>query len=580
MPLDGLTLHALLSDIDQKLRNGRIMKIYQPDRHTITMNIRVPGRSETLVVSADPVYPRIHTTDADWENPVSPPAFCMLLRKYIEPSRILRIEQYGFDRVAQIVLEGMGTDGSPCEYRLILEIMGRQSNILLVNEEGVILDAIKRKTPLEAAVDRILAPGEPYEFPPDQGKKDPSLISPEELHTDLRLADPTLPLWKILQNTLQGLSKLAAQEILFRAGVDPKALRADTNDEDWGRIIAAVQDVLAEVMKRQTGSFTTIPKADFAAYDITLYPCETYTSIDSLIDFFYTERVQKADLEQAKSKLRRVLKRHLERVEKKEGLQRQTIADAKQAHVWRRLGELITANLHLISPGAASAKVIDYHDPNMAEITLELDPTLSPSDNAQAMFKKYNKAKKSLDITLEQLEKTEAEKHYLEETLTHVELADSVRTLQEIEQELEREGYIKAQTKGKGRSKPSPASEPEKFQTADGYIILVGRNNRQNDNLTFRRAAPTDLWFHAQKIPGSHVVLKTEGEPSAEAILTAAVLAARHSKAKDSPKVPVDYTQRRHVRKPSGAKPGFVLYESFQTVMVDPHTELNITKLK
>lgn len=580
MPLDGLTLHALLDDLDQTLRNGRIMKIYQPDRRTISMNIRLPGRNETLVVSADPVYPRIHTTDADWENPISPPAFCMLLRKYLEPSRILKIEQHGFDRVAQIIFEGMAPDGSPCEYRLILEIMGRQSNILLVNEAGIILDAIIRKTPAEAAVDRILAPGEPYQFPPDHGKKDPSLISHDELHTDLRLADPNLPLWKTLQDTLQGLSKLAAEEILFRAGLDPKVLRADTDDQDWKNIIQAAQRVVGEVTQRQAGSFITAPKEDFAAYDVTLYPCEAYPSINQLVDFFYTGRVKKADLEQAKSQLRRVLKRHLERVEKKEGLQRQTIADAEQAHTWRRLGELITANLHLISPGARSAKVVDYHDPNLAEITIELDPMLSPSENAQAMFKKYNKAKKSLDITLEQLEKTTAEKHYLEETLTHVELADSVGTLQEIKHELEREGYMKPPNKGQSRSKAAPVSEPEKFRLGDGSLILVGRNNRQNDNLTFRTAAPTDLWFHAQNIPGSHVILKAEGNPTDEAIIAAAVLAARHSKAKDSPKVPVDYTQRRHVRKPSGAKPGFVLYENFQTVIVDPHTELKLDKLK
>lgn len=572
MPLDGLTLHTILNELNTELQNGRVMKIYQPDRYTIVLHLRLPGRNETLVLSADPVYPRIHTTTREWENPSSPPAFCMLLRKYLEPSRILKIEQQGFDRITCIHLEGQDHLGSISELRLILEVMGRQSNIILVNHDEIILDAIKRRSPVDGPVDRILMPGEEYQFPGDQGKQDPVKISADDFETELRLADPNLPVWKILQNAIQGLSRLAAEEIIFRAKLDPKVKRADITPSDWENIAAAFRELVSEVTAGGNASLVQYKQGDFAGYRVTHLPSEDHSNITKLVDSFYTKRTYNADLDKAKSELRRVLDRHLDRVIKKEGLQRQTIDDAKHAHTWRHLGELITANLHLIKKGSDTAEVVDYMDPDLSTVTIKLDPLLTPNENAQAMFKKYNKAKKSLDITQAQLEKTLAERVYLEETLTHIELAENLGTLREIKLELEREGYIKSRGTGKSKAKVTEFSKPERYTTPDGSIILVGRNNRQNDELTFKMASPHDLWFHTQNIPGSHVVLKTNGEPSDEAILAAAVLAARYSKAKTSPKVVVDYTQRRYVRKPSGARPGFVVYENFQSIVVDPGT--------
>lgn len=576
MPLDGLTLHAIVKHLDIELRNGRVMKIYQPDRYTILFHLRLPGRNEQLVVSADPVYPRIHTTNAERENPPAPPAFCMLLRKYLEPSRILKIEQRGLDRVVIIYFEGMGGSGISGELRLILEIMGRQSNVLLVNSSGVILDALKRRSPADGPVDRILMPGETYQFPSDQGKRDPRDLSSLELETNLRLALPNQAIWKVLQDSIQGLSKVAAQEIVFRAGLSPAVTRAETSDADWEKVEQALHAVVAEAIGGDTAVYITQGEGDFAAYRVFHQSFTEHRSITALVDGFYTNRVETAELNQLRSSLRRTLEKHLARVVRKKELQRETILNAQHAHTWRKLGELITANLHRIQPGSAAVEVVDYTEPHLPTVTLQLDPALSPAENAQTMFRKYHKAKKSLDITLEQLRKTEAEKAYLTETLTHVELASDLATLYEIQLELEREGYLPKPPKPKARAQAQ--SGPDRYVLADGSEIFVGRNNRQNDILTFRIAAPGDLWFHAQKTPGSHVVLKAVGVPSEESILAAAVLAARHSHAKDASKVAVDYTHRRYVRKPTGAKPGFVVYENFRTVIVDPRTQLEITK--
>lgn len=571
MPLDGLTLHSLVKQLDTDLKNGRIMKIYQPDRYTVVLHVRLPGHNAQLVLSADPEYPRIHTTAADRENPLSPPAFCMLLRKYLEPSRILKLEQRGLDRVVAVHLESMAFTGSAGQLQLILEIMGRQSNVVLVTGDGVILDALKRTAPQEGKSGRTLMPGEAYEFPPDQGKKDPRLTSGAEVETELRLALPQQPLWKVLQNSLQGLSRLAAQEIVSRAGLSPDALRAESGDEDWQRIAQAVQEVVAEAASGGPAYYLPLDGGDFAGYRVTHHPCREYPNIAELVDDFYTQRVEQAELNQLRASLRRALDKHLARVVKKAELQQEALRSAEHAHTWRKLGELITANLHLIAPGSAAAEVVDYSDPALPTVTVQLDPALTPIENAQAMFKKYQKAKKSLDITREQLEKTEAEREYLEAALTYVELAEDLATLQEIQMELEREGYLKAQ---KRRAAAPMQLSPERYQLPDGSEILVGRNNRQNDILTFKIAGPDDLWFHAQKMPGSHVVLRPAGEPSPEAIRAAAVLAARHSQGKEATKVPVDYTHRRYVRKPAGAKPGFVLYERYQTIMVDPQAGL------
>jgi predicted ribosome quality control (RQC) complex YloA/Tae2 family protein len=571
MPLDGLTLHAIVNELGEKLKNGRIMKIYQPDRYTILLHLRLPGKNERLVISADPMYPRIHTT-SERENPLSPPAFCMLLRKYLEPSRILGFEQHGLDRVAILHLEGMSLPGEAGELRLILEIMGRQSNILLVNGEGVIVDALKRRAPADGPVDRILMPGEPYVFPADQGKADPRAITSAELETNLRLALPNQPLWKVLQDSLQGLSRTAAQEIVFRAGLSPTALRSESDEANWKGIEKALGEVVQEATQGKAAVYLSQGQGDFAAYRVFHQPFTDHASIAALVDEFYTTRTEAAELTQLRNSLRRALDKHLARVVKKAELQRETVRNAQHAHTWRRLGELITANLHRITSGSPSAEVVDYEDPELRTVEVQLDPFLTPSENAQAMFRKYTKAKKSLDITLEQLSKTEAEAEYLTEALTHVELATDVATLQEIRLELEREGYLPAPQKR--RRVEQPQARPDRYLLPDGSEILVGRNNRQNDALTFKLAAPGDMWFHAQKMPGSHVVLKAQGEPTEESILAAAVLAAKHSQGKDATKVAVDYTRRRHVKKPTGAKPGFVLYDNFQTIIVDPRASI------
>lgn len=578
MPLDGVTLRVLVGELNSKLDNGRLMKIYQPESHTIILHFRLPGKNETLLISADPVYPRIHTTTEQPDNPLTPPAFCMLLRKHLEPSRLLTIDQTGADRIVTLRFECYGETGQVTEKSLIFELMGRHSNIFLINADGLIYDAIRRK-PDGGSSMRVIMPGEKYIYPPDQDKIDPWTFSIDDFLTELRLLPPQTPIWKWLQNSFQGFSKTAAQEVVRRGNLDPSVTRSETTSTDWHTLASALRSFLDELDQGGVPTWHKQGKEDLTGYALTTQTeFELFPSVNTLADTFFTRRIRQVELRQQANYLRRQINRHLKRVKKKEVIQENTLKEAANADEIRHLGELLTANVYRIQKGQSSVEVVDYTKPEQPTVVIELDPSLTPSQNAQRLFKNYTKAKNAKKITARQLKKTKQERNYLEELLLHIDLADKIETLQEIEIELIREGYIrKPRRTTKSKQK---RSRPEKYRSSDGLTILVGRNNRQNDELTFKTAKPNHLWFHAQNIPGSHVVVLAEGIIPETTILEAANLAAYFSKAKSSPKVPVDYTERRHVRKPAGAKPGFVLYDHVQTILVDPTTAVLPEKIE
>lgn len=570
MPLDGVTLRVLVGELNRKLENGRLMKIYQPENHTITLHFRLPGKNEILLISADPVYPRIHTTTRQPDNPLTPPAFCMLLRKHLEPSRLLRVEQTGADRIVTLRFECYGETGQITEKSLIFELMGRHSNIFLISADGMIYDAVRRKPDGESSL-RTIMPGEKYINPPDQGKVDPWTFSRDEALTELRLLPPQTALWKWIQDSFQGFSKTAAQEVVRRADLSPSQRRSETGPVEWEALISAMEGFLAELDRGGIPTWHKQGKEDITGYalqnekDVQVFP-----TVDALADSFFTRRIQQVERDKLANHLRRQINRHLKRVLKKEGIQEKTLQEAENAQKLRHQGELLTANMYKIQKGQSSIQVVDYTKPEQPFITIDLDPSLTPSENAQRIFKQYTKARNSRKITAQQLKKTKQERMYLEELLLHIDLADKIQTLQEIEQDLIQEGYLR-KPKRVPKSRPTRSS-PDKYLSSDGLTILVGRNNRQNDELTFRIARPNHWWFHAQNIPGSHVVVLSEGDIPDKTILEAASLAAYYSKAKNSPKVSVDYTERRHVRKPTGSKPGFVIYDHVKTVLVDPTT--------
>lgn len=570
MPLDGLTLNVLVNELEPKLKNSRVLKIYQPDASTITLHLRLPGETKILLISADAVHPRTHTIDNQPNNPLNPPAFCMLLRKYLEPSRLLQIEQQGFDRIVHFRFEAMDDTGGLTELVLIFELMGRQSNIYLVNKDGVILDALKRFP------DRGIAPGQSYVPPSDQGKMDPTEVTAEYFINEIRLLPATTPIWKWIAGSFQGFSKVAAQELVKRSGLKAQSTRGELESAQWDRLQQAFAELLSEITSG--GSPTHYPQLDdFAAYNLSGAQGELFSSVDQLISTVLHKRHSQRELETAKAELRRQLQRHLKRAQKKKAIHELDLQEAEHADQYRHQGELLTASFHLIPQGASSVQVPDYTQEGSPLVTVELDPLLTPSGNVERIFRRYRKAKARQEHAQGQLELTQVELEYLENTLLQIELAEEIPLLKEIEAELIKLGYLKAKAKRRSAKTAKPLG-PQRYLSVDGLTILVGRNNRQNDELTFHLTRPNHVWLHARNIAGSHVSILAEDVPP-ETLLQAAQLAAYFSEQRKSPKVAVDYTLRKHVRKPKGAQPGFVHYEQAKTLLVNP-TELELPPLK
>lgn len=562
MPLDGLTLSVLVRELDPLLKNGRVLKIYQPDEAAVTLQLRLPGKTEILLLSADPVHPRIHTVAEQPENPLNPPAFCMLLRKYLEPSRLLTIEQQGLDRICRLRFEAVDPSGKSIELTLVFEVMGRHSNLYLVTEDGIILDALKRFP------DQGVMPGKPYIPPPDQGKVEPGSLSRELFLDEIRLLPAPVPLWKWITGKFQGFSKTAAQEVLRRGGFDPRIERGAIDAASWPLVYEAFADLLHELESGGTPTLYKTEPEDFAAYSLTGLPGERFATANELIRTVLGERQAGKELEEMKNRLRKRIARDHKRVARKEAIQQTELQEAEQADHFRHLGELLTASFHLIAKGAASVDVPDYTQEGAPLVTVPLDERLSPSANVQRIFKRYAKAKASQEQITLQLEKTRQERSYLEDVLLQIELADHPEILKEIETELYQAGYLKRKPKPSTRKVQS--SGPDRYLSKDGITILVGRSNRQNDYLTFRLAGPNHLWLHARNAAGSHVAVLAEGEIPQETLLAAAQLAAYFSQSRRSPKVDVDYTLRKHVRKPKGAAPGYVHYDKARTITVNP----------
>lgn len=563
MPLDGLTLNVLVQELDRLLKNGRVIKIYQPDDRTVTLQLRLPGKNKILLISADPLYSRIHTILEQPENPLNPPAFCMLLRKYLEPSRILKIEQKGFDRICHLRFEGLTIDGQSTEYTLVVELMGRRSNLYLVDAEGMILDSLKRFP------DQGVMPGQAYRAPSDQGKVDPTSLTEAQFLDEIRLLPASVPVWKWIIEKFQGFSKVAAKEVLRRAGFDPSVERGSLKEAEWPKVQVAFAHLLRELEAGGNPTWYLDQPKDFAAYHLTGRQGEHFASANQLIQRVLGEGQEQKKLQESKSRLRKQLANHYKRIIKKAALQETTLQEAEQADSYRHQGELLTASFHLLSSGQSSIEVPDYTQEGTPLVKIALDQRLTPSANVQRIFKRYAKAKASQKYTSLELQKTRAEEAYLESILLQIELADQEGILKEIENELAQTGYLKRKTKPSARKTPSPPG-PERYLSVDGLTILVGRNNQQNERLTFALSKPNHLWLHARNIPGSHVAVLSEEEVPPSTLLQAAQLAAYFSQSRTSPKVPVDYTLRKHVRKPRGASPGFVNYGEARTILVNP----------
>ena len=572
MPFDAVFLTAVTAELNQTLPGARIDKIQQPERDSVLLSVRSPAAgSRKLLLSASSNHPRIHYTGEKFDNPAQPPMFCMLLRKHLSGGRILSLTQLPMERAVDLCIESADELGELSQKHLMLELMGRNSNLILTGPDGRIVDCLRR-VDFEMSEKRQVLPGLFYREPPSQGKLDFRAETREALLAALADVRLSVSLDRWLCDRYAGLSPLIGRELSFRA--------AGQTDAD---ILRSEPDVLAEALLREFAALTeqftpTVLYRDGEAKDFTFRPIlhygdymtqRSFDSFSALLEDYYSARELAQRMRSRSQSLRKNLTTLHARVLRKLENQRRELESACDRERLRQLGDIVTANLHQIQRGQLRLTAQDFYDPEMREIDISLNPALSPQQNAAKYYKDYNKAKHAERFLTEQIEKGEQEADYLASVLDALDRAETERDVLEIRGELIEGGYLRNPDRKK-QIKSAP-SKPLEFRSSDGFPIYVGRNNRQNDLLTAKLAYKTDLWLHTQKIHGSHVIIACGGRPVPDRTVTeAAQLAAWFSQARQGRNVPVDLCPVRQVKKPAGAKPGMVVYENYRTVYVTP----------
>ena len=582
MPLDALFLHGLIHELNTALAGAKVDKIYQPGRDEVVLALRAPAGNSRLLLSANPSHPRAHLTQLSLENPDKPPMFCMLLRKHLSGARLLEITQPPLERAACFRFSALNELGDRVERQLILEAISHKANLILLDGEGRILDCVRRSEGgLAEGHSRLIQPGMFYRLPPAVDKADPLFASREDLERLLAAAPEEAQADRWLLDTFGGLSPLICRELAFRAGGATDVRLHHLGPPGRCALLDQLEELRAAVrenhyapvmisMDGRSKDFTFLPPGQYeGAAEIRPYP-----SFSQLLDSFFEQRERQERVRQKGQDLIKSVTNARDRTARKIANQERELAATKDRDRLRELGDLITSNLHQMEKGMARLRAADFYDPEGKEVEIRLDPLLTPQQNAAKYYKDYNRAKKAEEMLTIQLEKGRQELDYLNSVLENISLAEGERDLAEIRQELADTGYLRRPGKAKDRSK-RVASKPMEFMSTSGLRISVGKNNSQNDLLTCKLAGKGDIWFHTQKIHGSHVILWTEGgQPDLQSLNEAASLAAYYSQARDSAKVPVDYTPARYVKKPAGARPGMVIYTTYETAQVTPDVEL------
>ena len=581
MPLDAACLTALVGELRPQLEGAKIDKIFQPGRDEVVLNLRTVSGNQKLLLTANPSHPRLQLTALNRENPAVPPMFCMLLRKHLTGARVLSVTQPSMERVVDLELEALNELGDRVSRHLVLEAMGRRSNLILTDENGRITDCL-RKVDSELSQLRPVLPGLFYRLPPQQEEKlDPLQTDRDAFAQLLAHAPEESEASHWLLDTFAGFSPLICREMAFRAGgaVDVRLNGLDEGEKDrLADAFETVKEAIAPGKSQPTALFQSGNPKDFSFLPITQYEdyltAKPYESFSALLDDFYATRETGERVRQKGQELIRSLTNARNRTARKIQVQTKELQEAQNREQYRIAGDLITGNFYQMKKGDKSLTAVNYYDPECKEITVSLDPLLTPQQNAAKYYRKYTKAKTAHSILTQQLEQGRTELDYLESVLEALQRAEGESDLNEIRQELEEQGYIRAKKTGKKQLK-RPKLRPMEFRSSAGLRISVGRNNTQNDQLTCKMAGKSDIWFHTQSIHGAHVILWTEGQTADEnSVLEAAMLAAWFSQGKESSKVPVDYTAAKFVKKPSGAKPGMVIYTTYRTLYVTPDSEL------
>ncbi|WP_430786049.1 Rqc2 family fibronectin-binding protein [Virgibacillus flavescens] len=562
MPFDGIVTRALVNEWNKDIVPGKINKIYQPTDTEIVFTIRSNGKNRTLLFSIHPMYARIHTTHDTYTNPKEAPMFCMILRKYLSGAVIESISQDGMERIITFEFKTRNEIGDVTHKSLVIELMGKHSNLMLIDQEkGHIIDSLKHISMAQNR-HRTILPGHEYIHPPSQDK-----LNILECSADAFIRKIDFNQGKIenqIVKTLSGVSPLIARELVDQAKLGSR--------ETYMNIFNELQSSIKNCNFKP--AIYIHKKEDFHALKLETLDAEVeaYESTNEMLDAFFSGKAERDRVKQQAKDLYRFIKNEKDKNERKLKKHYQTIKKANGADKFQHLGELLTANMHVVKKGDKSVVVTDYYDPEQRELTIELNPNKTPSENTQSFFKTYQKLKTSKKIVEKEIRKTKSELNYLDQLLQQIDVARE-EDVEDIREELRDEGYLKRQrTKHKKKNKKG-LPKPDAYQATDGTPILVGKNNKQNEYVTNKLAHRDHIWLHTKDIPGSHVVIQ-DSKPSEETLMEAAHLAAFFSKSQQSSSVPVDYTSIRHVKKPNGAKPGFVTYDNQKTLFVTPDKKM------
>ena len=579
MAYDAGMLSAVLSEVRHACLLGRIEKVYQPSGDEIDLLIHGEKGNCRLCIQVGSNAPRLSLSAVVKENPATAPMFCMLMRKHLNGARLISVEQAGFERVAELHFLSRDEMGFEVERILVAEIMGKYSNLMLLDGNRKIIAALKQVDFSTSRLRQVL-PGMIYELPPKQDKTDPFSVGEGAFMQLLQEASADMKLSQFLTSRFLGLATITAREIAFRIAGDTDAslLRLD-----FSRAYSVFASFFADLCEERFQPTLLLDSEDnpkeytfFEVTHSTGYQKRVCASFAELLDSFYVERERIERIRARAADLFHLLSNAENRLLRKLELQRSELAEAEKGEDFRRMGDLITANLYRLKWGDKSFMAIDYTLDPPSEVAVTLDTRLSPSSNAQRFYKKYTKAKHAVEYLTREILSAEEELVYLEGVRVFLERAETESDLQELRDELYRSGYA-SRMKSYAPQKESKLT-PMSFKTSSGYILLCGRNNLQNDRLTFKTASKGDLWFHAKGVPGSHVILLCDGEePSEEDYTEAAELAAYYSKASKGTLVPVDYTRVKQVKKPAGAKPGYVIYHTNYTAYVQPRVRVTKT---
>ncbi len=604
MAFDGVTVAAIVKECKNALIGSRIYKIAQPEADELLLTLKAPAGQYRLLLSASASLPLVYLTETNKPSPLTAPNFCMLLRKHIQNGRITDITQPGLERIMQIGIEHLNELGDICRKKLIIEIMGKHSNIIFCDEDDQIIDSIKHISGMVSSVREVL-PGKPWFIPKTKDKQDPaafmagSLTDTERRRQFRQLVfGKAMPLYKALYSSFTGISPILAQELCCRSGLDSdrpaqsfeETAPADTVQNSEGTVLAGTPatDLLysqftAFMEQVLSGSFSPVivyengaPK-EFAALTLTMYhedSSKSFSSVSALLETYYAEKNALTRIRQKSADLRKIVQTALERTVKKYDLQCHQIKDTEKREKYKLYGELLHTYGYNAKPGAKSLEAENYYTGET--VTIPLDPTLTAAENAKKYFDRYGKLKRTYEMLSELTVEVKAEIDHLESVAASLDIAQQEADLVEIREELISSGYIRGNRHGSTKNSSrggarNNGSKPFHYISSDGFDMYVGKNNFQNDTLTFKFASGNDWWFHAKKIPGSHVIVRTEGKTLPDSTFEeAAKLAAYYSKGREQEKVEIDYVEKKNVKKPAGAKPGFVVYYTNYSMVIEP----------